>query len=356
MQGAARSIQRNDSKTAIPPIEIFTFCAEGALDVLLLDRERIIRRSSNDEFDTVYFFDNDDDAISETRKRIPGAIGFPGDFFDVVLEGEVGAGLDTPQQSQNTRQVRERQLRKAQHDQFKAAFPFDVMNLDVERYLFRPREELPGKVVQALRLLLEWQKQLATDSTAQPFGVNEFCLMFTTQVGPRELPDSYLDYLRSDCITRNLEADAELNQIFLRKSNGRNVPEFFRDDFDGAFKLAVPKSLIELVGEADWYVDSVRGIEIYQFDRDYREGSYRMLHMAMTVRRQSPPKERRGPGQPIPNTAAIEQKTTIRKLFGGMVGAVEEIVVGKLQAELQADLDRLFAHRRRYYDPPLPRE
>src|SRR5215469_6304911 len=61
-------------------LKYFTFCAEGALDVLLLDRERIIRRSSNDEFDTVYFFDSDDDAISETRKRIPGAIGFPGDF------------------------------------------------------------------------------------------------------------------------------------------------------------------------------------------------------------------------------------------------------------------------------------
>jgi hypothetical protein len=124
------------------------------------------------------------------------------------------------------------------------------------------------------------------------------------------LPDSYFDYLRNNCITRNLEADTEY---------------------------------------------SARGVEIYQFDRDYREGSYRMLHMAMRVRRQSPPKKRRGPGRPIPNNAAIAQKTAIRKLFEGMVGAVEEIVAGKPQAELQADLNRLFAHRRRYYEPPLHR-
>ncbi|MEJ0041969.1 MAG: hypothetical protein WDM81_07040 [Rhizomicrobium sp.] len=74
----------------------FTFCAVGALDVLLLDREKVIRRSKNKEFDTVYFFDRDEDAIVETRKRIPGAIGFPGDFVKVILDTPDGEGACHP--------------------------------------------------------------------------------------------------------------------------------------------------------------------------------------------------------------------------------------------------------------------
>ena len=169
-----------------------------------------------------------------------------------------------------------------------------------------------------------------TDSARQPFSVNEFCLMFTTQVGPAGLPAEYLDYLRNDRISRNLNANGELNSLFVQKLNGRGVTEFFDEDFDGAFKLAVHKSLIELVGEADWFVDSRRGAEIYQFDRDSRDGPYRMLHMAITIRRQSPPRERRGPGQPIPGAAAAEQQTAIEKLFEGIVASVEEIVMGKI--------------------------
>jgi hypothetical protein len=80
-------------------LKYFTFCAEGALDVLLLDRERVIRRSAMKEFDTVYFFDSEAAAIAETRKRIPGAVGFPGDFFE-VLATDAGPGLETPPRPQ----------------------------------------------------------------------------------------------------------------------------------------------------------------------------------------------------------------------------------------------------------------
>src|ERR1700688_2354539 len=76
-------------------LRYFTFCAVGALDVLLLDRERVIRKSNNDEFDTVVFFDRSDEAIIETRKRIPGANGFPGDFAEIILQAADGdAQLD----------------------------------------------------------------------------------------------------------------------------------------------------------------------------------------------------------------------------------------------------------------------
>ena len=68
-------------------LRYFTFCAIGAIDVLMLDIARIITRSSDDEFDSVVFFDRDSAAVTETQKRIRGAIGFPGSFTKVVLAG-----------------------------------------------------------------------------------------------------------------------------------------------------------------------------------------------------------------------------------------------------------------------------
>ena len=52
--------------------------------------------------------------------------------------------------------------------------------------------------------------------------------------------------------------------------------------------MAVPKSLIELALEKDWYIDGQEGVQVYQFDRQSKNGPYRMLHMVMTVCRQVP--------------------------------------------------------------------
>ena len=346
----AAAKQSKDSRR----LRYFTFCAIGALDVLLLDREKVIRKSSTDEFDTVFFFDTNEDSVIETRKRIPGANGFPGDFADIVLQaidGDAELDLQIPQDLPDTKEVRQKQMKKAQLGAFIASFPFDVVNLDVERYLFRPSEKLPGILTNAMRRILEWQRRPGVGSNRKAFALDEFTMMFTTQVGPTGLPDEYMSYLRDDCLVSNLAAHHELNDPFLRKSNGKNPAQFFQNDFDGAFKLAVPKGLSELALEQDWYIDDKKGIEVYQFDRSFANGTYRMLHMAMTVKRQAPPKEQRAPGQRAA-TALGTHKNTIIKLFDKDVVAVESLVTGQLEAELKADLDLLFKHRARYYKPP----
>ena len=218
-------------------LRYFTFCAVGALDVLLLDREKIIRRSSIDQFDTVFFFDKSEDAIIETQKRIPGATGFPGDFAEIVLQAvEGGAELDLRilRDDRDTKEVRQKQMQRAQLGAFIKSFPFDVVNLDVEQYLFRPREQLPGVLTKAMRKMLEWQKRQGIGSNGKPFELNEFTLMFTTKVGPAGLPDEYMTYLRDYCLAANLAAHQELNVPFLKKSQGKNPAEFFEEDFDGA--------------------------------------------------------------------------------------------------------------------------
>ncbi|MEJ0041968.1 MAG: hypothetical protein WDM81_07035 [Rhizomicrobium sp.] len=132
------------------------------------------------------------------------------------------------------------------------------MNLDVEQYLFRPKEDLPGKLTAALRVLLDWQKRKGKDGNGKSYSVDEFTLMFTTQVGPPGLPEAYLNYLRDTCLSQNIQKYPELEAPFLARSQGKSVAEFFAADFDAAFRLSVPKSLIELALEADWHIDGTK--------------------------------------------------------------------------------------------------
>src|SRR5437762_14312234 len=53
-------------------LRYFTFCAVGAIDVLMLDVANVIRQSSDGRFDTVFFFDRSPEYVFETQKRIPG--------------------------------------------------------------------------------------------------------------------------------------------------------------------------------------------------------------------------------------------------------------------------------------------
>src|SRR6266851_4521137 len=67
-------------------LKYFTFCAVNAVDVLMLDVADIIARSTTGRFDTVYFFDKTADLVAQTKRRIPGSIGFAGNFVETVLD------------------------------------------------------------------------------------------------------------------------------------------------------------------------------------------------------------------------------------------------------------------------------
>ena len=48
-------------------LRYFTFCAIGAVDVLMLDVERVIHTDGSGRFSTVCFFDVDQDYVNETQ-------------------------------------------------------------------------------------------------------------------------------------------------------------------------------------------------------------------------------------------------------------------------------------------------
>lgn len=303
-------------------LRYFTFCAVGAIDVLMLDVTKVIRWSSNRQFDTVFFFTRSDEAIGETRKNIPGAIGFPGSFVDVILTPDAGedlglglTGLESPQDLPDTRKTREEMLRLRTRRDFRRSFPFDVINLDLEGYLFKPAEKIPGDLINALRKVFEWQQRPLVIPGRPEERLETFGLMFTTKLGPRSLSREFLGMLR-DGLEQNLNDDAELRQSLVRRTGVEQIATLLEGNFEAFFKLAAPKIIVQALMETDWYVDPAHGITLYEFERR-PEGAeaYRMLHLVMDVRRQDPPRDARPPGLLIAPTARQAYPQVVRDLF-----------------------------------------
>jgi hypothetical protein len=332
-------------------LRYFTFCAVGALDVLMLDVAKVIHPSENGGFDSVVFFDMTPDYVVETKKSIPGAIGFPGDFVDIVLledpnEAMVVDGKDplvSPETARDDRETRLRQLNIDQKHKFIACFPFDVINLDLEEFLFKPTQDLPGKVINALRKVFAWQRRSFTVGKKTSV-IDGFSLMFTTQIGPPNLTQDYIEMLGSR-LKANISADAELKDILSKKIGFNDIDKLCEEKFDLFFILGMPKILAATLMEEDWYIDDTTGVKIFEFERPSKSGPYKMLHLVMNIKRKVPPRDKRAPG--THSTAAQDAyKTVVRQIFTDNVISISDASVDK--PALTASLAEIKTRRRKY--------
>ena len=309
-------------------LRYFTFCATTAIDVLMLDVHNIIHQGASGRFDNVTFFDYEPEHVIETLKRIPGAVGFSGDFINTVLYEDIeqdDVDVLAPLQNQEDKvETRRAQVIQDQHRRFKTRFPFDVLNFDLEEFLFKPNDPRPGKVVRALKRIFQWQQQAFTvpQSRANQY-LNEFSLMFTTQIGPPNISDEYLLMLQK-YVESNLQRFDELSTILTGRIGHNDVLKLRNDDFDTFFKLAMPKVLLNILMENDWYVDPDRGIIIYEFERPSNNGNYVMLHLIMDVKRKNPPIDRRDPGEDCPDALEAYEDLTFRLFEQESIHLIED--------------------------------
>lgn len=333
-------------------LRYFTFPADTAVDVLMLDVAKVVRVSTRGRFDKVYFFNESDESVGRTTTSIPGAIGFAGDFVDVVMVDDPSESdalsadpdLGMPPEIADTRQNRARLLRERTHRDFVKAFPFDVMNLDLESHLFKQSESIPGQLIRALRRVFEYQKRPLIES-GKSERLEAFTLMFTTRVGPPNMGESFLSMLR-ETLSQNM-TDAPTLRLLLKHRVGFDDVKRLQDEkFEEFFKLAVPKMLARLLMDTDWYIDPEDGIVVYEFERT-PEGveSYRMLHFVMQVRRHEPRAEYRAPGS-ASETAWAAYREVVRRVFERRETVVRTDTID--EAALEADLAKIDARRRKY--------
>jgi hypothetical protein len=314
----------------------------------MLDVAKVINRSAQG-FDNVVFFDKSPEYVLETKKSIPGAIGFPGNFVNVVLLEDpdedavvdASGSLSSPENDPDEHNIRERQRLFTERRAFIQHFPFDVINLDLEQFLFHPRHDPPGQVINALRKVFKWQQKALENGTK----LNGFSLMFTTQIGPPNMTGGYLDMLH-DTLQSNIDADAALKDCLIESIGHADIKKLQSDHFDTFFKLGMPKIFASTLLEADWYVDSDEGIRIFEFERQSDSGPYKILHMVMDVKRKDPPMERRAPGQHSA-TAQEAYRAVVRQVFCADIAVVSD---GNIEKDkLQSNLELIKARRKKYY-------
>jgi hypothetical protein len=337
-------------------LRYFTFCAAGAIDVLTLDVERVINPSEKGWFDVVCFFDRNEEYVLEAQKRIPGAIGFPGNFTKIVLlqdpqEDEVVdevAPLLSPKDEADTLQTHQRQLELAQRRRFIKQFPFDIINLDLEEFLFKPNDPIPGKVVNALRKVFAWQRRplLLSSEGSRTVSVElaSFSLMFTTQIGPPNLSDDYLQML-SRYLDDNIREDEELHSLFRERTQTEDPAALKTANFEKFFKLAMPKTLLNILMEEDWHVDPKSGIRLCEIKRQSQDGPYKIIHTVMDVKRQSPKRENRAPGT-TPGTVTRAYRQVAQSIFSQDDNVISNETVDR--EAMLADLKKVQARGRKY--------
>jgi hypothetical protein len=331
-------------------LRYFTFCAIGAVDVFMLNIANIVRMSDKRKFDNVVFFDKDSDAVNETLKRIPGSVGFNGKFTDIVLLDPhaieaVGAdNLTSDTKDEDTVETRTTQRERQQHSDFIAQFPFDIINLDLEEFLFKDHDPTPGKVINSIRKIFEWQRRPLKVKGHPEQRLEAFSFMFTTQVGPAQLADDHRNTL-VNCLTENLAQLADLPQLLQTRTGVATSGELLAQNFEIFFKIAVPKAVAKLGLGEDWYVDPASGVQVFEFTRDAANGPYKMLHLVMDFVKPVPDRDHRVGDMPLQARNAYGEAVRL-------IIATESIPVTPEtidEATLRESLNKIFRKRKRSY-------
>jgi len=311
----------------------------------MLDVAKVITLSTENRFDTVFFFDRTQDQVAQTQLRIPGSIGFVGSFIETCLEPIAGGEpLKAPTAEPDTVETRKGMMLAQTKLDFVGSFPFDVLNLDLEDYIFKAKDTIPGDVMRALRSVCEWQRRpLKVKRDVEH--LEGFTLLFTTRVGPAELHQDYAGMLM-ERLEANVAQDGELVQV-LKDRNGLEVHQLQNDDFDGFFELAVPKVIANILLEEDWYVERDPGVLAFRFVRETEGDPYTIVHFAMNVRRQAPDRDHRPPGSGHSTAARDAYRDVVRHLFRTKATVVTEAVANA--AALVPSLDDIKGRRRKYY-------
>jgi hypothetical protein len=331
-------------KNNIRRLRYLTFCAEGALDVIALRNAKVIKRSKDDLYDTVTFFDFAPQAVDKTLSLIEGATGIPFDFFDLmsldyaeVPDGRKEDDLVRHQEENDITFTEKKQ--EYLYSAFQESFPFDLINLDVERYVIIPSEQLPGRLLAAWDKMLEWQKRNGLHQR-KPYGIDQFTLLFTTKIGPKNLPDQHRAALVG-VLENNLLDMPELKAILVERYGSETAEALFAKNFDEFLKLAVPKALISRAVIKDWILDSELSYRAFEFRRR-PEGvdPYTMLHYILHFRRCVPSVTAQLNPHPLPHMIRAAYASAVKVVFSSPTEDVDILKVGK-EAVLRVSLGKL---------------
>ena len=275
------------------PLRYFTFCAAEAIDVFMLEREHILKRSiQTGRLEGVYFCEKNPEDFGKIASLIGSPEqGFQGEFDKIVLfeddqdtkNLDLYAGdSDKEEDPAFSEELRKKLRYKDAHQRLRKAFPFDILNLDILGMMFPPRKGVITPLLKSLIKILEWQAQ-----TPFPNGhpCHQFTLFLTSHIDPDNTDTEAIKQLTIR-FAENIENNIAFRSAFLNLYGHEDTSKFVKDKFAEFFCLAFPKYIIHrALFKLGW---EVKPGPIYLYNRDYKREinrQYQIMHSISVYKR-----------------------------------------------------------------------
>lgn len=323
-----------------------TFCAAEAIDVFLFLREGVIQRDPlTDVVVDTYFCEKKDEQFNRISQLL-GAHdqGFLGDFVDMILfeddEETRNADLSDPSR-RYSRDLRKRLATKERHQRFRAALPFDMMNLDICGTFFPPQGGVQSPMLRSIKTLLDWQTQCAENDDE----FESFTLFLTAHVeGGKQNEDAM-----NELVTM-MENNAATYAGFARAMHDRlgtsDSTQAVEEAFEDFYCVALPKVIVGEAFDRGWLAD-VRFSGRYRREKTTNLGTPGgTYHMLVWVGRFDRHRRR---SQPLGRTQTPSDHDYAESILGLTCQPedINERAVG-IQEEISRDLKSVVASREEY--------
>lgn len=323
----------------------FTLCAANAIDVFLLERARVLRRTSDGKLTDSYFCEYDAVQFREIERLIRGPRqGFLGSLEDIVLFEESdstrGRTRTDPGSGKITTRLRQELDRKEKHYRLASAFPFDILNLDVTGTLFPPSQPQVSRLMKTILRLLEWQtnKPLSDDGRR----IESFAILLTIHIDEGIANYEAVASL-SKMIEHNIDNIAAFRDRWHKSFPGVPPSDLASSDFERFFSIALPKYLIEKGLSLGWDV-VCEGRFLYR-----RRSTYTMMCEMLTFSRLLPLNEERL--FRIESSRSNQQKQAdervVEEVWKAPIWPENELANGSVRDEVKADLEQVIEFRDR---------
>ena len=327
---------RNRSKRI--PLRYFTFCAAGAIDVFMFEREGILKRSEEtDCLEDVYYCEEND----ENFALIAGLTGSPekgfqGPFDEIVLfkDNEDTEGKTLLGDNPYSPELWEKLRYKDAHCRLRNAFPFDIINLDMFGIMFPSEQEIITPLLESITHILRWQ-------TESKFSINnreckQFTLFLTSHIDPDLTDKTAIEQLENRVID-NINSSVEFKSAFLKQYGHNEVKKLMNENFAEFFCVALTKYMVyKSLYDYGWQV-TCGPTYLYNRDDKWKENKHYQIMHTVSVYERIPGFQR---SLDTPSTSQYIQSVT--QLVSDGVKWVDDVVKNPtVSRELGEDLKQI---------------
>ncbi len=330
------------------PLRYFTFCAEDAIDVFMLEREEILKRSEETGYlEGVYFCEEDLEKFGKIANLIGSAEqGFQGAFEKIVLfeDDEETTGKTLEDEDSYPPEIHEKLIFKDAHHRLHEAFPFDIINLDVFGVMFPARKGIITPLLESIIQILEWQ-------TESRFSINnrecdQFTLFLTSHIDPDLTDQTAIQQLENRVID-NISTSVDFESAFVKQYGHNQVQKLVSENFAEFFCVALPKFMIyQALFELGWQVTCGPTYLYNRDDRWMENKQYQIMH-TVSVYERIPNFQKR-----LDAPSAGQYIQLVTQLVNDGVEWVDDVIANPdINRELKEDLEGIVELRNRYQRP-----